>query len=137
MRLRCRSAERDGDDAAQDDADPQHLRRTDGVAEHHEADHDADGGEHRRRDHRGCRVRGEPRQVGHRRVYTRELLLQHVGDAGFSIEEEWAIGLKPFTLAQMSQLPEAVGVELASGGDLAPEYCAYIGLRGTVAGEPG
>jgi 2-polyprenyl-3-methyl-5-hydroxy-6-metoxy-1,4-benzoquinol methylase len=74
-------------------------------------------------------------QVGHRRVYTRELLLEHLTQAGFSVEQEWSIGLKPLTLGQMKELPDAVGVELANCGDLAPDYCAYLGLRAVVV-EP-
>jgi 2-polyprenyl-3-methyl-5-hydroxy-6-metoxy-1,4-benzoquinol methylase len=72
-------------------------------------------------------------QVGHRRVYTRELLHEHVTAAGFSIAQEWAIGLKPFTLSQMEGLPSEVGAELANCGDLVPENCAYLGLRAVVA----
>jgi ubiquinone/menaquinone biosynthesis C-methylase UbiE len=70
--------------------------------------------------------------VGHHRVYTRDLLIQHMSLAGFSVAQEWSIGLKPFTLGQMENLPTPVGAELARCGDLAPEYCAYLGLRAEI-----
>lgn len=68
-------------------------------------------------------------EVGHHRVYTRDLLIEHLSSAGFSVAQEWAIGFKPFTLGQMEHLSEQVGTQLARSGDLAPEYCAYLGLR--------
>lgn len=71
-------------------------------------------------------------QVGHRRVYTQETLHEHITAAGFSITQEWAIGLKPFTLSQMEDLPPKVGAELANCGDLLPDNCAYLGLRAMV-----
>ena len=68
-------------------------------------------------------------RVGHRRVYTKKLLHQQVLDAGFSIAREWSIGFKPLALRQMEQLSPEVGKALAVSGDLAPAYCAYLGLE--------
>jgi SAM-dependent methyltransferase len=73
------------------------------------------------------------RRVGHHRVYTRTLLLDHLGRAGFAVLCERPIGLKPLTLRQMEHLPLEVGRVLATSGDLAPEYAAYIGIEATPA----
>jgi SAM-dependent methyltransferase len=72
------------------------------------------------------------RRVGHHRVYTRTLLREHLGQAGFRILSEKSIGLKPLTLKQMENLPADVGRALAASGDLAPEYAAYLGVQASV-----
>lgn len=71
-------------------------------------------------------------RVGHRRVYTRQLLYDHLQQAGYVITKEVSIGLKPFTLKQMEQLPVDVAKVLASSGDLVPEYGAYLGVQARV-----
>ena len=68
-------------------------------------------------------------RVGHRRVYTRALLRDHLQQAGYTIAKELSIGLKPFTLKQMDCLPVDVGKALASSGDLAPDHSAYLGVQ--------
>ena len=68
-------------------------------------------------------------RVGHLRVYTIELLRSQVKEAGFSIDKEWSIGLKPLTLGQLENLSPQVGAALAASGDLAPEFSAYIGVQ--------
>ena len=68
-------------------------------------------------------------RVGHRRVYTRPLLKDHLQQAGYKITKELSIGLKPFTLKQMEHLPVDVGKALAASGDLAPDHGAYLGVQ--------
>lgn len=67
--------------------------------------------------------------VGHRRVYTPELLVQHVQDAGFTITERIPVGLKPITHDQMKTLPNAVLWALCRSGDLVPEHPAYLVIK--------
>jgi hypothetical protein len=68
-------------------------------------------------------------RVGHRRVYTRSLLQDHLQQAGYKIAKELSIGLKPFTLKQMEHLPASVGKALAASGDLALDHGAYLGVQ--------
>ena len=68
-------------------------------------------------------------RVGHRRVYTRPLLREHLQQAGYKITKELSIGLKPFTLKQMEHLPADVCEALATSGDLAPDHGAYLGVQ--------
>jgi 2-polyprenyl-3-methyl-5-hydroxy-6-metoxy-1,4-benzoquinol methylase len=68
-------------------------------------------------------------RVGHRRVYTRSLLRDHLQQAGYKITKELSIGLKPFTLMQMEHLPADVGKALAASGDLVPDHGAYLGVQ--------
>jgi SAM-dependent methyltransferase len=68
-------------------------------------------------------------RVGHRRVYTRALLRDHLQQAGYKIAKELSIGLKPFTLKQMEHLPANVGRALVASGDLTPDHAAYLGIQ--------
>lgn len=68
-------------------------------------------------------------RVGHRRVYTRTLLNEHLAMSGFVVVNEWSIGLKPFTLRQMESLSPEVGEALARSGDLVPLHPAYLGVE--------
>jgi 2-polyprenyl-3-methyl-5-hydroxy-6-metoxy-1,4-benzoquinol methylase len=64
--------------------------------------------------------------VGHRRVYTRDLLREHLREADFQIVEERPIGLKPLTLKQLEVLPSSVIAALCASGDLVPDNAAYL-----------
>lgn len=64
--------------------------------------------------------------VGHRRVYTRDLLREHLHQAGLQIVEEKSIGLKPLTLKQLEVLPASVIAALCGSGDLVPCNAAYL-----------
>ena len=68
-------------------------------------------------------------QVGHRRVYTLDLLKYHLIQAGFSISEVIPVGLKPITHQQMQILPDSVLWALCHSGDLVPENPAYWVIR--------
>lgn len=65
-------------------------------------------------------------KVGHRRVYTPELLNAHVRQAGFTITKTVPVGLKPITHEQMRELPDAVLWALCRSGDLVPQNSAYL-----------
>jgi len=67
-------------------------------------------------------------RVGHRRVYTRRLLQEHLLSAGFRIAQEKPIGLKPFSLKQLEELPVPVIEALCASGDLAPDNAAYLAV---------
>ncbi len=67
--------------------------------------------------------------VGHRRVYTIELLHEHAKSAGLSIVREAFIGLKPLTLKQLETLPPAIHDVLCSSADLAPNAAAYLAIE--------
>lgn len=64
--------------------------------------------------------------VGHRRVYTRDLLRAHLRRAGFLITEEKSIGLKPLSLKQLEGLSSPVQAALCASGDLARDHAAYL-----------
>jgi 2-polyprenyl-3-methyl-5-hydroxy-6-metoxy-1,4-benzoquinol methylase len=64
--------------------------------------------------------------VGHRRVYHADLLRDHLHAAGLRVLREQGVGLKPASLAQLRDLPQAVQAVLASSGDLSPGHAAYI-----------
>jgi len=46
-------------------------------------------------------------RLGHRRVYTRSLLRQHIEEAGLEIVHFTGVGMKPFSNAQLAELPAA------------------------------
>jgi 2-polyprenyl-3-methyl-5-hydroxy-6-metoxy-1,4-benzoquinol methylase len=64
-------------------------------------------------------------KVGHRRVYTKDALLDDVAQAGFRSWTAFPIGLKPITHEQMKILPDSVLWALCRSGDLVPENPAY------------
>lgn len=68
-------------------------------------------------------------KVGHRRVYTLDLLKRHLSEAGFTISEEIPVGLKPITHEQMKILPDSVLWALCKCGDLVPNNSAYLVVR--------
>jgi 2-polyprenyl-3-methyl-5-hydroxy-6-metoxy-1,4-benzoquinol methylase len=68
-------------------------------------------------------------QIGHRRVYTPDLLTNHVCEAGFTITETVPVGLKPITHGQMSALPDEVLSALCRSGDLVPQNPAYLVIK--------
>ncbi|CCE24413.1 class I SAM-dependent methyltransferase [Methylotuvimicrobium alcaliphilum] len=68
-------------------------------------------------------------KVGHRRVYTLDLLKDHLIEAGFSITEVIPLGLKPITHQQMRALPDSILWALCQSGDLVPENPAYWVVR--------
>jgi trans-aconitate methyltransferase len=65
-------------------------------------------------------------RVGHRRVYTKALLREHLRQANLRITLEKPVGLKPLTLKQLERLPDAVNAALCASGDLAPANSAYL-----------
>lgn len=68
-------------------------------------------------------------KVGHRRVYTLDLLREHVRKAGLEIVEILPVGLKPVTHAQLKILPKPVITALCQSADIAPEHPAYYVLK--------
>lgn len=70
-------------------------------------------------------------KVGHRRVYTLDLLKHHLTAAGFFISEVTPVGLKPITHQQMQILPDAVLWALCQSGDLVPNNPAYFVVKAT------
>jgi len=66
------------------------------------------------------------RKVGHRRVYSEELLRRHLEEAGLQIVEMKGIGLKVASLAQIADWPPEVIAAFSDSGDLAPGHAAYI-----------
>ncbi len=67
--------------------------------------------------------------VGHRRVYTSQLLRKQIVEAGFRIIEERGVGLKPVSLDQMEEWsPELVNA-FCESDDLAPENAAYLTIK--------
>lgn len=68
-------------------------------------------------------------KVGHRRVYTHDLLVEHVSQAGFTITEIIPVGLKPITHGQMQALPDTVLHALCQSADLVPKNPAYLVMK--------
>ncbi len=64
--------------------------------------------------------------VGHRRVYTKRLLIQHIQQSGFQPIKEYSIGFKPFNLAHLESLSPAVLDALCASSDLVPDHSAYL-----------
>lgn len=67
--------------------------------------------------------------VGHRRVYSIELLQDQLFQGGFRKIQKKLVGFKPLTLGQLTDLPSAVIDVLCASGDLVPENSAYITMR--------
>lgn len=68
------------------------------------------------------------KKVGHRRVYTRDLLIYQLQSAGFNIIEEKNIGLKPVSLKQMKDYSDTVVKAFCEAGDLVPQNSAYLAI---------
>ena len=66
------------------------------------------------------------RRVGHRRVYSEDLLRRHLEEAELRILDMRGIGLKVASLAQMADWSPDVIDAFADSGDLAPGHAAYI-----------
>jgi len=73
------------------------------------------------------------RQVGHRRVYTWELLRSQVASAGLKIVAQRPVGLKVVSLRQMENWPSEMVRAFCASGDLCPANAAYIVI---LAGHP-
>ena len=71
------------------------------------------------------------KRVGHRRVYTLELLRSQVNKAGLKIVREKLVGLKPLSLKQMMDLSQEVIWAFCTSGDLAGNNAAYIAMEVT------
>jgi 2-polyprenyl-3-methyl-5-hydroxy-6-metoxy-1,4-benzoquinol methylase len=71
-------------------------------------------------------------KVGHRRVYTPDLLQEQVRAAGFRIDEVMYVGLKPVNLKQMKSWSEDMVWAFCASGDLCGEHAAYLGLRASL-----
>ena len=69
------------------------------------------------------------KRVGHRRVYTPELLRSQVEQAGLAVAEARPIGLKVVSLKQMAGWSAAMVQGFCASGDLAPANPAYIAMR--------
>ena len=67
--------------------------------------------------------------VGHRRVYTAQLLRAQVLEAGLNIVEERGIGLKPLSLGQMEDCPPELANAFCRSGDLTPGNAAYLTMK--------
>ena len=65
-------------------------------------------------------------RVGHRRVYTAELLRSQVLSAGYEIVAENGVGLKVLNLDRMKQWPSDLVSAFCRSGDLMPEHAAYL-----------
>lgn len=65
-------------------------------------------------------------RVGHRRLYTVEMLKEHCDKAGFKINSIKGIYLKPFSESQMNKIDGNVLKILHTIGEEIPEYCATL-----------
>lgn len=71
------------------------------------------------------------KRLGHRRVYSMDLLSQHVEEAGYVIIDRYQIGLKPLSIGQMKHYSPALANALCGAGDLAGKHSAYIAVKAT------
>jgi len=71
------------------------------------------------------------KNVGHRRVYTLELLRNQIEGTGLRVKKEGFVGFKPLTLKQMANLTQEVVWAFCSAGDLAGENAAYLTMEVT------
>ncbi|NQT72536.1 MAG: class I SAM-dependent methyltransferase [Chloroflexi bacterium] len=65
-------------------------------------------------------------KLGHYRVYTLQLLRQHLKDAGLSITYERPFYLKPLPTSMMTSLPMEIHKGLFLLGERFPEFASYI-----------
>ncbi len=75
--------------------------------------------------------------VGHRRVYTTSMLTKQVQDAGLNIDNAQTVGLKPLSLAQMTEWPQPLVAALCRSGDLVGRYGAYISITASAGCKGG
>ncbi len=64
--------------------------------------------------------------LGHRRVYTVEMMLEHIEAAGLKCSQMKGVYLKPLPESQMVALGESVVQAFYSLGEDVPEYCANL-----------
>ncbi len=75
------------------------------------------------------------KSVGHRRVYTPELLRKHIKKAGYKIDKEISVGLKFVNLSIMKSWDDELVEALCLSGDLAINNSAYIGIIASLPKE--
>jgi 2-polyprenyl-3-methyl-5-hydroxy-6-metoxy-1,4-benzoquinol methylase len=68
-------------------------------------------------------------KYGHKRVYTRPLLEQHVVEAGLQVDHVTGIYLKPLSNAQMEQWPRELVNAYYKVGFAFPDACAELYLK--------
>jgi len=66
------------------------------------------------------------RRIGHRRVYTKELLEKDVKRAGLCVKKSQGIFLKPFSNSQMGTFNKKIFDALYEIGKDLPDYCSTI-----------
>lgn len=74
-------------------------------------------------------------RVGHRRVYDRQMLLHHLGSAGFVPTHCQGILLKPLSNQQMQAWPEALVRAFYRAGLELPDYCGEVYACCTLADQ--
>ena len=67
--------------------------------------------------------------VGHRRIYTIDMLRSQLLEAGYTITEERTVGLKPLNLGQMKEWPCDLVEAFCESADLSPQHGAYITMK--------
>jgi len=76
------------------------------------------------------------RQLGHKRVYDKKLLLEHVNKANLKVERLQGILLKPLSNAQMMSWPkELIDALFIVGSEMPPEHCNELYLKCSKKGE--
>lgn len=70
-------------------------------------------------------------QYGHRRVYTPDLLREHIGLAGLQLTYEENFYLKPLPTSMLTHLPAKIHNGLYSLGHRFPEFASYIYVEAT------
>lgn len=68
-------------------------------------------------------------KVGHRRVYTKDLLLKHIEESGLKIDMVTGIFLKPLSNSQMESWDQKVIDALFEVGKSFPDLCAQLCVR--------
>ena len=64
--------------------------------------------------------------LGHRRLYTVEMMLEHIKEAGLKCSHMKGVYLKPLSESQMVALGEPAVQAFYSLGEDVPEYCANL-----------
>ena len=67
--------------------------------------------------------------VGHRRIYSIDILRSQLLEAGYTISEERTVGLKPLSLGQMKEWPCELVEAFCESADLSPQHGAYITIK--------
>lgn len=76
------------------------------------------------------------KKLGHKRVYDKTLLLEHVNKANLRVERLEGILLKPFSNAQMMSWPkEVIDALFIVGSDMPPDYCNELCLKCSKEGK--